>query len=242
MNIIDFRKICFDKHNRAYFLRVQPDDLKDTLSQIFYVLSNLSWISNFDEDYIRESFQERAKATLADIYAKITTSSTDEVSSDAGEYVVSELAREAIVDKLGYLDIPLAELYNKKKSGNPGFDFHSQSLDEVIIFGEAKYLDDRNAYDYLDKLISFKLSDIFYAIFSEYYKRTNDIRALKMAQYFKYGTDNENEIWMLRYGLSFEDIEILKPYIVSIGQEEIVFSADIQNLSPEQIKPVKRYL
>lgn len=86
MNIIDFRKICFDKHNRAYFLRVQPDDLKDTLSQIFYVLSNLSWISNFDEDYIRESFQERAKATLADIYAKITTSSTDEVSSDAGEY------------------------------------------------------------------------------------------------------------------------------------------------------------
>lgn len=146
MNIIDFRKICFDKHNRAYFLRVQPDDLKDTLSQIFYVLSNLSWISNFDEDYIRESFQERAKATLADIYAKITTSSTDEVSSDAGEYVVSELAREAIVDKLGYLDIPLAELYNKKKSGNPGFDFHSQSLDEVIIFGEAKYLDDRNAY------------------------------------------------------------------------------------------------
>ena len=398
MNIIDFRKICFDKHNRAYFLRVQPDDLKDTLSQIFYVLSNLSWISNFDEDYIRESFQERAKATLADIYAKITTSSTDEVSSDAGEYVVSELAREAIVDKLGYLDIPLAELYNKKKSGNPGFDFHSQSLDNLtdsevqrlsdtnidmlvktaldsLFEGEhlislAKinadydsklhlyeslcdlyryYLNGRtlsegeesvlntaikillwkihcktfkaicwyryayvariperrafakkyraaksqnerqriraaavalpakfirgyddipnkslpnysiykrgtkatdvdydrivfDTYDYLDKLISFKLSDIFYAIFSEYYKRTNDIRALKMAQYFKYGTDNENEIWMLRYGLSFEDIEILKPYIVSIGQEEIVFSADIQNLSPEQIKPVERYL
>ena len=143
---LSFLTHLFDKHNRAYFLRVQPDDLKDTLSQIFYVLSNLSWISNFDEDYIRESFQERAKATLADIYAKITTSSTDEVSSDAGEYVVSELAREAIVDKLGYLDIPLAELYNKKKSGNPGFDFHSQSLDEVIIFGEAKYLDDRNAY------------------------------------------------------------------------------------------------
>ena len=154
MNIIDFRKICFDKHNRAYFLRVQPDDLKVTLSQIFYVLSDLSWISNFDEDYIRESFQERAKATLADIYAKITTSSTDEVSSDAGEYVVSELAREAIVDKLGYLDIPLAELYNKKKSGNPGFDFHSQSLDEVIIFGEAKYLDDRNAYAKHCKLIN----------------------------------------------------------------------------------------
>lgn len=146
MNIIDFRKICINKHNRAYFLRVQPDDLKETLSQIFGVLSDLSWISHFDEDYIKESFQERAEATLEDIYTKITTSSTDEVSSDAGEYIVSELAREAIIDKLGYLDIPLAELYNKKKSGNPGFDFHSQTLDEIIIFGEAKYLDDRNAY------------------------------------------------------------------------------------------------
>ena len=146
MDIIDFRKICVDIHNRAYFLRIQPDDLKITLSQIFDVLSDLSWISKFDEDYIRESFHERAKDTLADIYNKISTSSTDEVSSDAGEYVVSELAREAIIDKFGYLDIPLAELYNKKKSGNPGFDFHTQSLDEIIIFGEAKYLDDRNAY------------------------------------------------------------------------------------------------
>lgn len=131
----------------------------------------------------------------------------------------------------GYDDIPNKSLpnYSIYKRGTKATDV---DYDRIVF----------DTYDYLDKLISFKLSDIFYAIFSEYYKRTNDIRALKMAQYFKYGTDNENEIWMLRYGLSFEDIEILKPYIVSIGQEEIVFSADIQNLSPEQIKPVERYL
>lgn len=131
----------------------------------------------------------------------------------------------------GYDDIPNKSLpnYSIYKRGTKATDV---DYDRIVF----------DTYDYLDKLISFKLSDIFYAVFSEYYKRTNDIRALKMAQYFKYGTDNENEIWMLRYGLSFEDIEILKPYIVSIGQEEIVFSADIQNLSPEQIKPVERYL
>ena len=130
-----------------------------------------------------------------------------------------------------YDDIPNKSLpnYSIYKRGTKATDV---DYDRIVF----------DTYDYLDKLISFKLSDIFYAIFSEYYKRTNDIRALKMAQYFKYGTDNENEIWMLRYGLSFEDIEILKPYIVSIGQEEIVFSADIQNLSPEQIKSVERYL
>ena len=45
MDIVDFQKICVDKHNRVYFLRIQPDDLKITLSHIFDILSALSWIS-----------------------------------------------------------------------------------------------------------------------------------------------------------------------------------------------------
>ena len=31
--------------------------------------------------------------------------------------------------------------------------------------------------------------------------------SLKMANFVKYGTDNEKEIWLLKYGFSFEDIE-----------------------------------
>lgn len=83
---------------------------------------------------------------------------------------------------------------------------------------------------------------IFYAIFFEYFKRINDLRALRMANYFKYGTDDENEIWMLRYGLSFEDIETLKPYLISVSKEEIVFSEDVKTLPIEQIEAVERYL
>lgn len=146
MKIVEVKKICEEKHDRIIFLRVNPDNIKETLTNIFQVLSDLSWISKFDEDYIKTSFEVRAKSTIEDIEGKLLASSTDEVSSDAGEYVVSELAREALIKELKYLDIPLAELYNKKKSGNPGFDFHSQTNDDIIIFGEAKYLDDRNAY------------------------------------------------------------------------------------------------
>lgn len=146
MKVIDFQSVCTDKHNRAFFIRVEPENLKSTLADIINILSNLSWISRFDEEYIRESFEARARDTIDDIYSKLISTSCDPISSDAGEYVVSELAREAIVHKLGYLDIPLAELYNKKKSGNPGFDFHSQTLDSTIIFGEAKYLSSQNAY------------------------------------------------------------------------------------------------
>lgn len=146
MKVVEVKKICEEKHNRVFFLRVEPENIKETLANIFQVLSDLSWISKFDEDYVKTSFQQRAITTLEDIRSKILASCTDEVSSNAGEYVVSELAREAIINELSYLDIPLAELYNKKKSGNPGFDFHSQTNDDIVIFGEAKYLDDRNAY------------------------------------------------------------------------------------------------
>lgn len=156
MNVVEAKKVCEEHHNRVFFLRVAPIDLKQTLKDIFQKLSDLSWISKFDQEYVKTSFQERAESTLDDIKQKLLASNTDDVSSDAGEYVVSELAREAIVEKLSYLDIPLAELYNKKKSGNPGFDFHSQTPDDVIIFGEAKYLDDRNAYGVgLEQIVRF---------------------------------------------------------------------------------------
>ena len=91
-----------------------------------------------------------------------------------------------------------------------------------------------DTYDFLDKLIGFKLSDIFYAIFHQYYKESDDDRALKLAKYFKFGTDNEKEIWMLRYGLSFEDIAWAGSCIESINEEEIVFNAEVENITEEE--------
>lgn len=91
-----------------------------------------------------------------------------------------------------------------------------------------------DTYDYLDKLIGFRLSDIFYAIFHQYYETKKDEKALRLAKYFKYGTDNEREIWMLRYGLSFEDIEWASKCIEHISEEEIVFNNNIEKLTPEQ--------
>lgn len=278
MNIIDFRKICFDKHNRAYFLRVQPDDLKVTALDSLFEGEHLISLAKINADY---DSKLHLYESLCDLYRYYLNGRT----LSEGEESVLNTAIKILLWKIhcktfkaicwyryAYVArIPerraFAKKYRAAKSQNErqriraaavalpakfirGYDdIPNKSLPNYSIYKRGTKATDVDydrivfdTYDYLDKLISFKLSDIFYAIFSEYYKRTNDIRALKMAQYFKYGTDNENEIWMLRYGLSFEDIEILKPYIVSIGQEEIVFSADIQNLSPEQIKPVERYL
>lgn len=78
-----------------------------------------------------------------------------------------------------------------------------------------------DTYDYLDKLIGLYLVDIFYAAFIKYNERCQDERAVKMANLIKFGTYNPKYIWMLRYGMSFEDIEVLEDYIESIDEQGI---------------------
>jgi len=99
-----------------------------------------------------------------------------------------------------------------------------------------------DTYDYIDKLIGFKLSDVFYATFFKYYEKTDDARSIKLAKYIKYGTDEERHIWMLRYGLSFEDIEILDKHIDSLNSEAILFKKTINDVPEEQKMSISRYL
>lgn len=122
----------------------------------------------------------------------------------------------------GYDDIPDRNLSNFSLFG----DTPAHLVDyDLIIY---------DTYDYLDKLIGFKLSDIFYAIFHQYYLSTLDGRALRLAKYIRYGTDTEKEIWMLKYGLTFEDIEWASSCIDSIDEQEIIFNEKYYDLTEEQ--------
>jgi hypothetical protein len=116
------------------------------LKEVFESLSDLSWIKSFDQEYVQNAFKTRAEATVKYIGEKIIKSDASEITSNSGEYVISELARRAIVDKLNYLDIPLAELIREKIVGNHGFDFYSENKNDVILFGEAKYNANQNSY------------------------------------------------------------------------------------------------
>ena len=118
------------------------------------------------------------------------------------------------------------------------------SQDGVIV--KAKDVDyDRivfDTYDYIDKLLGFKLSDVFYTAFHKYYEKEGDIRAEKISKYIKYGTDDSTEIWLLRYGLSFEEIETLKPYIKRIDEQEMVVDKQVLMLQTSQIAPIIRFI
>lgn len=131
----------------------------------------------------------------------------------------------------GYHDLPNKQL---KKYSLFAINTKAQDVDyDLIVY---------DTYDFLDKLIGFKLSDIFYAILHQYHEAQNDERALRLANFIKYGTDNEREIWMLRYGLLYEDIEWADPCIDSISEEEIVFNEKVNDLEPEKRSVIEPFL
>lgn len=99
-----------------------------------------------------------------------------------------------------------------------------------------------DTYDYIDKLIGFRLGDILFAVFSQYNDRFADSRAVKISKYIKYGTDNERYILLLRYGLTFEDIEKLDVHIEQVSEAEIIVKDSINGLPEKDLQPIRRYI
>lgn len=135
------------KLKKLVLLRIDPEDKREAISRIYYEISNLSWINKFDKKIIQESYRKRSEKTIVAIKEKLDKYEDDQIISEIGEYFVSEISRQSIVSELNYLNIPLAELWKEQKTGNPGFDFHSESNKNIIIYGESKYDSRQNAYN-----------------------------------------------------------------------------------------------
>lgn len=129
------------------FLRVYFEDLSITLGDIFEKLKDLSWLNKFNKDFLRKSYRKSAQITINNLTSKLKSDTEDIIIKEAGEYLVSSLSKQAIVETINHLDVPLMELLGRKKSGNPGFDFYTEDNSEKILFcGEAKYQKNSNAY------------------------------------------------------------------------------------------------
>ncbi len=153
----------------------------------------------------------------------------DELERNLARMRLEHLTAEFVT---GYAEIPDKNLQVFSMFGNGEVKAKDVDYDRIVF----------DTYDYLDKIIGFKLSDIFVATFMEYYKVKGDKRAERMARLIKYGTEDEKEIWMLRYGFTFEDIEWLEPYVESIDQDAVVFRHNITELSDEKMKVIERFM
>ena len=65
---------------------------------------------------------------------------------------------------------------------------------------------------------------------------------MRLAKYFEYGTDKEREIWMLRYGFSFEETELVSECIDFIDETEIKFNDRINALNEAQLQVIEQYV
>jgi len=98
-----------------------------------------------------------------------------------------------------------------------------------------------DTYDYLDKVISLSLADPLSAALTLYYESTGDERSKVLKNYIRYGTNDEKEIWLLKYGFDPEDISWLLDLVSHIDEDDIVFN-DISGLTIEKMDVIKRFV
>ena len=116
--------------------------------------------------------------------------------------------------------------------------FDGETLAKEVDYDTLIY----DTYDYIDKLIGFRLTDIFYAAFTKYFEKHGDQRAQRAALLTKYGTDNPKYIMMIRYGLPFEDVLKLEPYVEAINEQEVIVTGDYYELEETVRKPLERFV
>ena len=158
---IDISSYGYESHPCVWALHVQinhtnfPAEAKSIVDE----LSNTSWLKKLDEiDYA--AYEARMQDTLNNIVGPIEEGAREGAAKEMVtvfmEYLVSMNAKRALV-RMGHKNIPLAELWKEKASGNPGFDFHTISPQKMLVFGEAKYTRKsspyKNAIDQVAKFI-----------------------------------------------------------------------------------------
>jgi replicative superfamily II helicase len=118
--------------------------------------------------------------------------------------------------------------------------FKGNLLENDIDFDKIIY----DTYDYIDKVLSLSVSNPVSSVFLLYFQKTLDIRAKVLSNYIKYGTNNETEIWLIKYGFSFDEIEELIEHIEKIDETEIIFKDSINIFIQEidNLKLIERYL
>lgn len=99
-----------------------------------------------------------------------------------------------------------------------------------------------DTYDYLDKVVSLSLSDPICAALDLFYERHNDYRAGTLKNYIRFGTNDELEIWLIKYGFGFEEIELIKEYVETVDSNKITFKDTVFGLNDELYALIARYI
>lgn len=144
---------------KAYLFIIEIDDVSQNASELINILNDKTWLSKLDL-LSRTDFEECAKNTIEKMLSIFNDAqSTNSIKDEFGEYLVSMNAQRTLQSELDHVPITLSEIWGKKKSGNPGFDFHTYDQgNDLVTFGEAKYNSNgtsiKNAVDQINTFIT----------------------------------------------------------------------------------------
>ncbi len=151
MEIVSFKNEDMNDYGKSttcdvYTMHIKIKDISTRAKEMIDTLADTSWINKL-EFIPRTSYQARAERTIDKLINDILMKVTNTVSSEFGEFLVSVTAQDTLEIKYNHTKVPLAELLKEKVTGNPGFDFHTESHTNLIAFGEAKYSGVTNKYN-----------------------------------------------------------------------------------------------
>lgn len=230
--------------------RALPKTTRDSIKEAFKEI----YLKHLRKDTLSRAEKTVLSTAISILLWKIEGKSFSQIVSQRYAYLTEKDERRKIEkqQKDGLINFEECQKQIKKitiKFSQIAYPLPNNNAESISLFEkETSVLDcsyDQlifDTYDYLDKVISQSLTDPLCAAFHLYYDQTKDSRALIMKNYIHYGTNDEVEIWLLKYGFEFDDIEWIKPYIKSIDQTGIEFSPSIKKLTKEQSEIIKRFI
>lgn len=140
---------------KVHSILINIDNIKDRASEMISAIQNTCWLQELNP-VAQLSYEARAERTIDKLVNKILTKVEDEITEEFGEFMISASAQDVLVSEFDHIKVPLAELIKEKISGNPGFDFHTETNKNLIAFGEAKFSGNVNPYrNALEQIRSF---------------------------------------------------------------------------------------
>lgn len=127
-------------------IQVKINDMEQRIQEVINAINDMSWCYKIADRDIKEAYIAARDRTIKTLMTDIFNDITLPISQEVGEYVISTTAQEILVANFKHNHVPLSELWKEKTSGNPGFDFHTVTPSDLIMFGEAKFSKKKNPY------------------------------------------------------------------------------------------------
>ncbi len=228
---------------------ISPADRKKLKEKIKKV-----YISHLKRTSLTKNEQTILSASIPLLLWRVQGKSFSETLSLRHAYLTYRDERRALRRKLREKQITQEEFNILLKKIKIRDTYRAQSLPNrdvraVTLFNRGTSVSDfdydllvYDTYDYLDKVISLSLADPICAALTIYYEQTKDSRAKVFRNIIRYGTNNETEIWLLKYGFDPEDTNWIMNYVKHVDENEIDFIDDLSTLDEEQKSILQRFI